>query len=173
MATATQASSDQSTNGRGRRNHITETSAAATDTPVRSQSLKTSWACLLLAEDANRRQDLANSAIDGGWEPIVCGSVGEAIRQHKRWATQLAAIDLGEMAAVQKAAYLQFAGTMATRERLLIISDEPTGTEGELWARQAGAWVYLPSPDFQDGVADLFAEARMAAEQLTATTPVS
>lgn len=154
---------------RSHRNPVIETAVATATPVVRGRALKTGWACLLLAEDRNRRDGLARSAEAGGWEPIVCGSVGEAIRQHKRWATQLAAIDLGLMSEMQKTAYMKFAGTLASRERLLVISDEPTNSDGELLARQAGAWVYLPTPDFHKGVVELFAEARAAAEKLGAT----
>lgn len=154
------------------RNPVIEVSASTMVPALRGRSVKTGWACLLLAEDDDRREHLAYVAKAGGWEPIACGSVGEAIRQSNRWKTQLATIDLGSMPAIQKAAYLQFASTLASRERLLVISDEPIDGSGEVSARQAGAWTYLPNPDFHEGLADLFAEARAVAEKIAPTTAV-
>lgn len=132
------------------------------------------WACLVLSEDRQRRSSLGQIATDAGWDPIECGSVGEALREIQRWRTQLSVIDLGTMSNVQKASYMQFAERVASRDRLLLVCDEPldeTGSqEGELRARQAGAWLYVPSPDLANGFANLLGEARCIAEKITGST---
>lgn len=132
-----------------------------------------SWACLLVSEDEQRRRRFASTAEAAGWSAISCGSIGEAMQQAARWRTQLAVIDLGHMAAVQKSAYLQYAAKIATREALLLVSDEPSDSmaDAELLSRQAGAWLYLASPEFGEGLTDLFAQARHLAEKIAAETP--
>lgn len=130
----------------------------------------TSWACLVVSGDDKRRRGFADAAESAGWSTIPCASVGEAMQQAARWRSQLAVVDLGAMAAAQKSAYLQFAGKIASRDALLLVSDEPTAdvTDAELLARQAGAWLYLASPEFDAGLAGLFADARLIAEKLGA-----
>lgn len=124
------------------------------------------WACLLLCEEAKRQRLLEQAAVAAGWSPISCSSVGEAMQQHKRWRTQLAVVDLGSMSAVSKSAYLHFASRVASRDRLLLICEEPSDAQGELAARQAGAWMYLPSPEFGAGLTELLSDARAIAEKI-------
>lgn len=137
-----------------------------------SRATGKAWACLVVADNTSRRERLGAAAKKAGWSPISCGSIGEALRESGRWRTQLTVLDLGVMPAVHKSAYLQFASQIASRERLLFVSDEPTADapDAELWARQAGAWLYLASPDLEAGVAPLLAEARAIVEKLRKTT---
>lgn len=135
------------------------------------------WACLLLSADESRRHELRLAAIAAGWDPIECRSIGDASRRWQRWRTQFAVIDLGSMAQPQKAAYMQFADSLASRERLLLVCDEPSHDaechDGEIRARQAGAWLYVPSPDFCDGLRSLFSEAKSIAEKIHQESPVT
>jgi hypothetical protein len=109
---------------------------------------------------------LEQAAVAAGWAPIPCGSVSDAEQQDKRWRTQLAVIDLGSMNAVNKSAYLHFASRIASRDRLMLICEESSDAQGELAARQVGAWMYLPSPDFGSGLTDLLSDARAIAEKI-------
>ncbi|QDT67462.1 hypothetical protein MalM25_03600 [Planctomycetes bacterium MalM25] len=125
-----------------------------------------SWACLLLSEEESRRDALCHAAESAGWDPIPCGSVGQAVREMDRWQTQLTIIDLGSMSSLHKSAYMQFASRTTGPDRLLLICDEPTDAEGELLARQAGAWIYAPSPEFGAAMTELLNEARGVAQKL-------
>lgn len=133
----------------------------------------TQWACLVLAPNTDRREVLERSARDAGWTPIVCAAVAEANELLGRWRTQLAAIDLGGAPAAEGVALREFTKSVASRDRLLAVIDDATTDGVELWARQAGAWVYLPAPDLgltsEGKEADLtgfFSDAREAAEKL-------
>lgn len=145
-------------------------SPARRSTSRPAPAVATSRACLVLSDDANRRHGFVEAAESAGWSAIPCDSVGEAMQQAARWRSQLAVVDLGEMPSAQKSAYLQFAGKIASREALLLVSDEPTAdaADTELLARQAGAWLYLTTPDFDAGLESLFADARRIAEKLGA-----
>lgn len=145
--------------------------ARATTRPPRSTVA--AWACLVLSEEAGRLEGLSHTAESAGWDPIPCGSVGQAVREMERWRTQLMIVDLGSMSSLQKAAYMQFASRMGSPQRLLLICDEPTDAEGELLARQAGAWLYVPSPDFGAGMTELLDAARGVAQKLNEQEPVS
>ncbi len=56
----------------------------------------------------------------------------------------------------------EFAGRTGT---LLVVCGSEDSVEEELWARQLGAWVYLPGVSGGDALMSLFAEARRAAER--------
>lgn len=115
--------------------------------------------CLLLAADAGRRDRLSRSARDAGWRVVECGTAREASRQHNRWLTQLTAVDLVASNDEARRSVHEFAEAARSDDRLLIVSDEPGSPEVELWARQSGAWAYVPSPDFGEGLTELFASA--------------
>ena len=150
------------------------TLSVAAPTPVRpARKTAPTWGCLLLSDEARRRRMLEQTAIAAGWDPIPCSSVGDAIQQHNRWQTQLAVVDLSTMNAVSKSADLHFASRLASRERLLLICDEPTDANGELAARQVGAWMYLPSPEFGAGLTALLSDARAIAEKIAGPRRVS
>ena len=48
---------------------------------------------------------------------------------------------------------------------LLVVCGSEDSVEEELWARQLGAWVYLPGVSSGDALVSLFAEARRVAER--------
>lgn len=152
---------------------LTTLSIAAPALPRSARKAAPAWACLLLSDEPKRRRLLEQAIGAAGWEPIPCSSVGEAIQQHNRWRTQLAVVDLATMNAVSKSAYLHFASRVASRERLLLICDEPTDAQGELAARQVGAWMYLPSPEFGAGLTELLSDARVIAEKIAGPRRVS
>ena len=56
----------------------------------------------------------------------------------------------------------EFAGRTGT---LLVVCGSEDSVEEELWARQLGAWVYLPGVSSGDALVSLFAEARRVAER--------
>ena len=56
----------------------------------------------------------------------------------------------------------EFAGRPGT---LLVVCGSDDSVDEELWARQLGAWVYLPGVSGGDALMSLFAEARRVAER--------
>lgn len=143
------------------------TTSAARGTTRPSRSVVAAWSCLLLSEEEHRREALRGCAEAAGWEPIACGSIVQAVEEVERWRTQLAIVDLGSMHASEKSAYLQLAARLASRDRLLLICDEAASHETELHARQAGAWLYVPSPELGAGMTELLGEARQVARKLS------
>ena len=56
----------------------------------------------------------------------------------------------------------EFAGRPGT---LVVVCGSGDSVDEELWARQLGAWVYLPGVSGGDALMSLFAEARRVAER--------
>ena len=119
-------------------------------------------ACLLLAADPQRRSALQAAAKSAGWTVVSCDAVGDAVRQSQRWLTQLAAVDLGFVPEGARQGYRQFVEAIGKTDRLMLICDEPGCAESEVLARQAGAWMYLPSPRFDESLVGLFQQALQA-----------
>ncbi len=56
----------------------------------------------------------------------------------------------------------EFAGRPGT---LLVVCGSEDSVDEELWARQLGAWVYLPGVSSGDALMSLFAEARRVSDR--------
>ena len=56
----------------------------------------------------------------------------------------------------------EFAGRPGT---LLVVCGSDDSVDEELWARQLGAWVYLPGVTSGDALVSLFSDARRVAER--------
>jgi hypothetical protein len=125
--------------------------------------------CLILSSQNGRREMLNRAAEMAGWEPIVCLDADAAHEQIGRMFLQLAIVDMVPMAGREPPGYRDLAEKLARLGGLLLVI---CGNEGrpqeEIWARQLGAWLYLPGVVESDDVAMLCGEARQIAEQLRA-----
>lgn len=124
------------------------------------------WASLVLSSDTGRLTRLTDINRDAGWEPIACASPADAMRLAQRWRTQLATIDLSGVASGRRETHRQLASQLVTHDRLVVVCDDAATPEGELWARQAGVWLYLPEAELNQGLTDIFRDAISIAEKL-------
>ncbi|MEN0110816.1 MAG: hypothetical protein AAF805_08835 [Planctomycetota bacterium] len=124
------------------------------------------WASLVLSPDETRLRQLADATQIAGWEPIPCLSAAEAMRLSQRWRTQLATIDLSGLTDGRRDTHRQLASQLVTHDRLVVVCDDAATPDGELWARQAGVWLYLPKVDPGEGLVSVFRDALGIAEKL-------
>lgn len=119
--------------------------------------------CLVVSAKAARQEMLVEAATSGGWQTIVCSDAPSALRCLSRVFVQLALVDLegpggGDLRiVVEKLA--------ASPGVLLIVCGNEDDVQEEIWARQLGAWLYLPGADAA-GMSMLCDEARQLTEQL-------
>lgn len=132
----------------------------------KGRKLASAWTCLVLSHDSARRLKIANAAAAAGWRPLCSATVDEATRLAQRWATQLVAVDFVPAAAADASSVREFTESVAIRERLVVVCDDTPDATSEAWARQVGAWLYLPSPDMGAPMAELFSEALSVAKKL-------
>ncbi len=122
--------------------------------------------CLVVAEEASRRVMLARAAEEVGWDVIVCDSTGSGWHVCERERYELAIVDTAS--SCLPAEMQELAAQIASHPNILLIV---CGSEGdpleEIWARQLGAWLYLPGVSQQCDVEALCREALPVAERLS------
>jgi hypothetical protein len=123
--------------------------------------------CLIVSEDAERREFFEAAAESAGWQVTALAEASSASSAAHRFCHSLVIVDLdgaepGNSTSL-RALVEQFS---ADAQRLLIVC----GTEGnpleEIWARQLGAWLYLAGVDLTCDVESLCSEARHVADKL-------
>lgn len=124
-----------------------------------------------MADDAERRRLLVESSSAGGWSPLPCAAVGHAQALARRWDVRLAVIDLGAMDSDLKRTYLEFASEVASHDRLAIVTDEPVRIDEEIFAREAGVWAYIASPEWGPGFDRLLTDALAVSVELNPQFP--
>lgn len=126
---------------------------------------------LVLVADSNRRSAITHSIRLAGWRVLPCVEAGEAAQQLHRWRTQLAIVELAANDSEARESFRRFAAELkAGAAPLVIISDQQPTDADEVWARQAGAWLYLPAMGTGDDLTDLCREALKSLRRKSAAT---
>jgi DNA-binding NtrC family response regulator len=104
------------------------------------------------------------AASDGGWKTSLSVDAIEALEHVSRNFVQLAIVDLegGSLGAFQTL----IERLTASSGLLLIVCGNEGQVEEEVWARQSGAWLYLPGVVESTNFALLCGEARHIAQRL-------
>ena len=94
--------------------------------------------------------------------PADVAELGDAVEADYQLVIVDIAHPLGERVNDMVEVAEEFAGRPGT---LLVVCGSEDSVEEELWARQLGAWVYLPGVSSGDALVSLFAEARRIGER--------
>ncbi len=108
---------------------------------------------------------LNKAARSGGWETVVCPDSEAGWLTLTRQRFQLAMIDMDGVSTTEGLRQLCEEIAEAKKMLLMLCGNEGNALE-EIWARQLGAWLYLPGVSEANDVAALCAEARPVAEKL-------
>ena len=128
----------------------------------------TSLQCLVISASDERRAMFEEAASSGGFDPVLCRSGEEALTVSGRFRFPLVIVDLQE-AGDQSAGYRELVEHIAAHEdALLMLCGEEENPLEEIWARQHGAWLYLPGVDTSCDVTTLCCEAKDLADKLFA-----
>jgi len=132
------------------------------------ESLTNVYQCLVVSESRQRRHLLMRAATDGGWDALVCSDAQSARAEANRTLVQMALVDLEGLGGVTPAGYRPFCESLTQSQKnlLLIVCGRGNDPEEEIWARQAGAWIYLPGVSHGEQLSVLCEEGRKAAEKL-------
>lgn len=122
--------------------------------------------CLVVSGDCGLRKRLDAVSDLSGWSgceaPAGATELSAAIDSDYQLVVVDVAHPLGERVSDSIEAAEEFASRPGT---LLVVCGSEESVEEELWARQLGAWVYLPGATGGDALVSLFSEARRVAER--------
>ncbi|MBM3953674.1 MAG: hypothetical protein FJ309_03475 [Planctomycetes bacterium] len=122
--------------------------------------------CLVMSGDAGLRQRLGAVTELSGWSGCETPASSQGLRQAVDREFQLVVVDLANPVAGDSAEAIAVAEEFASRpSTLLLVCGREDRFEDELWARQLGAFVYLPGVSTGDSLVSLFTEARKVSEQ--------
>lgn len=121
--------------------------------------------CLIVSGSASRRSRFAAAAELAGWTecsvPETATDVGHAIDGDYQLVIVDIATPIGERVNDTVEIAEEFAARPGT---LLVICGSEDNVDEELWARQLGAWLYLPGVTDGDSLTSLCVEARRLRE---------
>ncbi len=124
--------------------------------------------CLLLSRSEQRAQMLQSVAKEESWQAKVCDDVQEFLLSVFQLDVPLIIVDLPSRTAASYAELREMTAQACGLNRSLFVvcgaadGDVEDSSEEELWARQLGAWAYLPDATDRGGLRLVFAEARKA-----------
>lgn len=122
--------------------------------------------CLVVSGDDALRGRLEAVSELGGWSecdaPVDAAELGSVIEGEYQLVVIDIARPLGERVNDSVEIAEEFAGRPGT---LLAICGSDDNVDEELWARQLGAWVYLPGVTSGDALVSLVTEARRLADR--------
>lgn len=122
--------------------------------------------CLVVSGDEGLRGRLSTMSELGGF--VGCETPADAmdLRSAVDGDYQLVIVDIAHPLGDRVNDSVEIAEEFASRPgTLLVVCGSEDSVEDELWARQLGAWVYLPGVSGGDALVSLFTEARRAGER--------
>lgn len=123
--------------------------------------------CLVVSTSARRAQVWVRAAHEEQWTTIVCSTAEDANRQAVRHRIDLALIDLQSASPECELRLRELIKQLAARDGpLLAVCGKPDDTQGEVWTRTLGVWLYLPGVDNESDIALLCGEARRIVTKL-------
>lgn len=122
--------------------------------------------CLVLSGNEGLRSRLATMSELGGF--VGCETPADAmdLRSAVDGDYQLVIVDIARPVGDRVNDTVEIAEEFAGRPgTLLVVCGSDDSVDEELWARQLGAWVYLPGVSNGDALMSLFAEARRISDR--------
>jgi DNA-binding NtrC family response regulator len=122
--------------------------------------------CLVVSGDADLRRRLDTMADLAGWSaceaPVDAAELRSLVDSDYHLVIADIARPLGERVNDTVEIAEEFAGRPDT---LVVVCGSGESVDEELWARQLGAWVYLPGVSGGDALMSLFGEAQRVVER--------
>lgn len=133
----------------------------------RQKTLRPLYQCLVVSSGDGRRGSIVRAAKDASWAPIVCRDAVSAAEHCARSRVYLALVDLLDIdQTAREHTYRLCERLVETQQPLLVICGHENQPQEEIWARQLGAWLYLPGLVETKEMAALAEEARRVVDKL-------
>jgi DNA-binding NtrC family response regulator len=132
---------------------------------ARGGRLTRSMDCLVVSGDASRRHRFAAAAELAGWDECSSPEDLAELRDAADRDFSLAIIDITSPVGEVVSDTVELAEELTARPNtLVVICGSEDNVDEELWARQLGAWLYLPGVADGDSLMSLCVEARRLRE---------
>ncbi len=119
--------------------------------------------CLAFSWSRRRARVLRTAAGAQGWDAIAAADAAEFLRSACQLKVPLTVVDLPQANTHLSATFRAAAERVqAWGQSLVVVSVAEANVADELWARQLGAWSYLPEVTGQEGWELVFCDARQA-----------
>lgn len=123
-------------------------------------------ACLVAGLSAERRSLLMAAAASAGWDAVGCDDALGAQRQTLLEPRQMVVVDLEATAGAAPEALKKLCERLSRqKDLLLVLCGNASNAMEEIWARQLGAWLYLPGVVDDSDLSSLFEEAGQIARR--------
>lgn len=121
--------------------------------------------CLVVSPHVRRLEMLSRAVEAAGWEVVACVAASDGWAIHQRERYELAIVDLDGLDSEAAADLRSLGEGVASSSALLILCGNEGDALEEIWARQQGAWLYLPGVSDASDVSSLCGRAREVVER--------
>jgi DNA-binding response OmpR family regulator len=143
-----------------------EVRSLASQAPAVRAGRLPSLKCLVVSGDAGLRGRLHTMSELGGFTGCEVPADATDLRAAVDGEFQLVIVDISRPIGDRVNDSIEIAEEFAARPgTLLVVCGSEDSLDEELWARQLGAWVYLPGVSHGDALMSLFAEARRVSDR--------
>lgn len=146
---------------------------AARSEPAQARSAQLGrWPCLIVSATPEHQDMFCQAALSRGWETCATSDPHEALKFMCRNSIKLALIDFQEVSETNSESYRNLAEYIKWVGGVLLVVNGPVNdsqfedSSMELWARQLGAWSYLPGIVPQSDLSELCEQALQVVEKL-------
>jgi hypothetical protein len=127
---------------------------------------RSSLECLIVSSSASRRELFSRAATASGWSSVVCGDTDSARYKANRIVVKLAIIDMEKTLPAESGGLRELSTELAgLGGPLLVLCGADCDPQQEIWARQLGAWLYLPGMAGAEAMTLVCDEARQVVER--------
>ena len=128
--------------------------------------------CLVASASPAQQERLAECAAAAGWRPVVCAGFDSALSTVRHTLFRMALVDLTEVGSGEATGFRKLAEHLCQQaELLLVLCGNVDAVSEEIWARQLGAWMYLPGMVSEEELRIICRAAAEAAEKLKHAAP--
>lgn len=143
-----------------------EVRALSSQTSPRTVRAPGALKCLVVSGDSALRKRLDAVSELSGWTGCEAPADAAELSAAVDSDFQLVLVDIARPLGERVSDSVEVAEEFASRPgTLLVVCGSEESVEEELWARQLGAWVYLPGVSGGDALVSLLAEARRIVER--------
>ncbi|MCE9545798.1 MAG: hypothetical protein K8T25_09820 [Planctomycetia bacterium] len=123
-------------------------------------------ACLVAGLNEERKALLMAAASNAGWEVVGCDDAVQAQRMVVIEPRQMVVVDLESASGAAPPSMKALCERLGRqKDVLLVLCGNSSNAIEEIWARQLGAWLYLPGVVDDSDLSSLFEEASQIARR--------